>query len=159
MSNETNTEKIEQARVDDVPQLAGLLTLLFTQEVDFAPDEVKQETGLRMLIESPERGVVFVARRGNNIAGMVSLLFTISTAEGGPACLLEDMVVHPDRRGDGLGSRLLTQAINYARSHGFTRITLLTDQVNSGAVRFYKRHGFVHSAMTALRLQVISDDR
>ena len=58
----------------------------------------------------------------------------------------------PSRRGDGLGSRLLQHAIDYARAHGFSRITLLTDRANSGAIRFYGRHGFAESEMTALRL-------
>jgi GNAT superfamily N-acetyltransferase len=149
-------ETIEAATVADIPQLANLLTLLFTQEVDFRPDRAKQERGLRLLIESPSTGVVFVAREGNEVVGMVSLLFTISTAEGGPACWLEDMVVRPDRRGDGIGNRLLQHAIDYARIHGFSRITLLTDKVNAGAIRFYERHGFVESAMTALRLDLKS---
>ena len=109
---------------------------------------------MRLLIESPSTGVVFVGCEGTEVVGMVSLLFTISTAEGGPACWLEDMVVGPDRRGDGLGSRLLQHAIHYARIHGFSRITLLTDKVNAGAIRFYERHGFVESAMTALRLDL-----
>jgi len=95
-----------------------------------------------------------VAHEGNEVVGMVSLLFTISTAEGGPVCWLEDMVVRPDRRGDGLGSRLLRHAIDYARIHRFSRITLLTDKVNDGAIRFYERHGFVESAMTACRLDL-----
>jgi GNAT superfamily N-acetyltransferase len=64
------------------------------------------------------------------------------------------MVVQPDRRGSGLGSRLLTHAITYARSCGFVRITLLTDRVNGGAIRFYGRHGFQPSEMTALRLHL-----
>ena len=71
-----------------------------------------------------------------------------------PASWLEDMVVRPDRRGHGLGSRQLQHAIDYAGIHGFSRITLLTDKVNTGAIRFYERHGFVESAMTALRLEL-----
>src|ERR1700678_2436468 len=121
-------ETIEPANLGDVPQLAELLHLLFTQEADFQPDRTKQVRGLRLLIESPQVGVILVARSGGEIVGMVSLLFTVSTAEGGPACWLEDMVVRPDRRGGGLGSRLLQQAVDYARSHGFHRITLLTDR-------------------------------
>ena len=147
-------ETIEPATLNDVPQLADLLTLLFTQEADFHPDPAKQKHGLRLLIESPPTGVVFVARNVDQVIGMVSLLFTISTAEGGPACWLEDMVVRPDRRGSGLGSRLLQHAIDYARVHGFSRITLLTDKANAGAIRFYGRHGFVESAMAALRLDL-----
>lgn len=145
-------EKIEPSTTDDVPQLADLLDLLFTQEADFKPDRAKQERGLRLVIESPHVGVILAARDGGAVVGMVSLLFTISTAEGGPACWLEDMVVRPERRGGGLGSRLLQAAIDYARTHGFSRITLLTDKVNAGAIKFYGRHGFTESAMTVLRL-------
>jgi ribosomal protein S18 acetylase RimI-like enzyme len=49
---------------------------------------------------------------------------------------------------------LLKHAIDYARCHGVSRITLLTDRTNAGAKRFYQRHGFTESEMTALRLHL-----
>jgi GNAT superfamily N-acetyltransferase len=147
-------EKIEPATPDDIPQLADLLSILFTQEADFQPARTRQEQGLRLILESSQVGIIFAARDEGEVVGMVSLLFTVSTAEGGPACWLEDMVVRPDRRGSGLGSRLLQHAIDHARSSGFVRITLLTDRGNEGAIRFYERHGFRPSAMTALRLHL-----
>jgi GNAT superfamily N-acetyltransferase len=108
--------------------------------------------GLRRIVEAPERGRIFVARIDGEIVGMVSLLFTISTAEGEPVCWLEDMVVRPEQRGKGLGSRLLQYAVHYAKANGFVRITLLTDRTNENAVRLYQRHGFRTSEMTPLRL-------
>jgi GNAT superfamily N-acetyltransferase len=147
-------ETIELADLSDIPQLVDLLNLLFTQEADFRPDREKQARGLRLIIESAHVGCIFVAHEGNDVVGMVSLLFTISTAEGGPVCWLEDMVVRPDRRGNGLGSRLLRHAVDYARAGGFSRITLLTDRINSRAIRFYAWHDFVESDMTALRLSL-----
>jgi GNAT superfamily N-acetyltransferase len=145
-------ESIECAKLDDAAALAELLAILFAQEEDFAADKAKQERALRLIIENPETGAVFIARNGSAPVGMVSLLFTVSTAEGGPACWLEDMVLHPDWRGGGLGTRLLQHAIGWARGRGFTRISLLTDKTNEGAIRFYRRQGFVESAMTVLRL-------
>jgi len=150
-------EKIEPATLDDIPQLAALLDLLFTQEADFVPDRQKQERGLRLILESSHVGVILVAHRGGAVVGMVSLLFTVSTAEGAPVCWLEDMIVRPEHRGGGLGSRLLQAAIEHARAQGFARITLLTDQANAAAQRFYERHGFAESAMTALRLRLKGD--
>lgn len=147
-------ETIERAASDDVPQLVVLLGALFAQEADFAVDPEKQRRGLQLIIDSPDAGVIFVAREAREVVGMVSLLFTISTAEGGPAAWLEDMVVRHDRRGSGLGSRLLGHAIEYARTRGLSRITVLTDKGNSGAIRFYERSGFVESNMTALRLSL-----
>lgn len=147
-------ETIGPATLDDVPELARLLEILFTQEADFHPDRARQERGLRLIMNSPHLGTILAAHDGDSIVGMVSVLFTVSTAEGGPAGWLEDMVVRPDRRGDGLGSRLLQAAIEYARAQGLTRLTLLTDKVNAGAIKFYQRQGFTESAMTVLRLSL-----
>jgi GNAT superfamily N-acetyltransferase len=145
-------DAISPATKEDIPQLVELLRLLFTQEADFKPDADRQKAGLSQIIDSPQTGIILVARSGSEIVGMVNLLFTISTAEGGPVCWLEDMVIKPDSRGHGLGSRLLTAAIDHARKHGFLRITLLTDTTNSAARRFYQRHGFIESGMVPLRL-------
>jgi GNAT superfamily N-acetyltransferase len=150
-------EMIGPATFDDIAALADLLAILFAQEADFRPDREKQERGLRLILESPGTGVVFVARDGGEVVGMASLLFTVSTAEGGPACWLEDMVVRPDRRGSGLGSRLFQHAIDHARAKGFVRLTLLADRDNEGAIRFYQRHGFTRSAMNALRLSLTGE--
>ena len=147
-------DRIEQATAADIPQLADLLAILFAQEADFRPDREKQMRGLRLIVEAPERGRIFVARTDGKIVGMVSLLFTVSTAEGEPACWLEDMVVLPEQREKGIGSRLLRHAIDYAKAHGFVRITLLTDLTNKDAIRFYRRHGFCPSEMTPLRLHL-----
>jgi len=84
----------------------------------------------------------------------VNLLFTVSTAEGGPAAWLEDLVVLPDRRGRGIGGELLAAAIASARGRGCTRITLLTDETNAPAQRFYGRAGFKRSRMVPYRLQL-----
>lgn len=145
-------ERLEAATVADIPQLADLLTILFTQEADFTPDRAKQIRGLQLIVEAPDRGRIFVARRGAEVLGMVSLLCSVSTAQGTLVCWLEDMVVRPEHRGGGLGRRLLQYAIREAKALGFTRITLLTDRVNDAAIRFYRRHGFCESAMVPLRL-------
>ena len=147
-------ESIERAKLDDAASLAELLNILFTQEADFAADSSKQERALRLIIEKPETGIIFIARHASVPIGMVSLLFTVSTAEGGPACWLEDMVLHPHWRNGGLGTRLLQHAIDWASNHGFTRISLLTDKTNKDAIRFYRRQGFTESAMTVLRLSL-----
>lgn len=147
--------RIEIAQRSDIPQLVDLLHVLFLQEADFIPDRDKQTVGLQMIIDSPHTGVIFIARDDNQISGMVSLLFTISTALGAPVCWLEDMVIHPNQRGNGLGSQLMEHAIQYAKLNGYRRITLLTDQVNSGAQRFYRRLGFTDSSMIALRLSLL----
>lgn len=143
---------ITPATFADIPQLCELLAILFNQEADFQPDANKQSAALRQIIEHPEIARILVLRKGDDIIGMVNLLFTISTACGGKVALLEDMIVHPLRRGNKLGSKLLQSAIVLARREGCLRITLLTDRANDSAIRFYQRHGFGMSEMMALRL-------
>ncbi len=146
--------RIEQATTDHIPQMADLLAVLFSEEVEFRSDREKQIRGLGMIIRAPERGNIFVATEEDEVVGMVSLLFTISTAKGAPVCWLEDMVIRPDRRGMGIGTRLLQHAVAYAKSHGFTRITLLTDRINAKTIRFYEENGFQHSDMVPMRLHL-----
>ena len=142
---------IEPATLDDLPQLADLLYDLFSQEVDFIPNKEKQLRGLRLILEQPNRGRIFVLRGGERIIGMINLLITISTAEGGFVLILEDLVVHRDHRGQGYGGRLLEHALGYARAKDFLRITLLTDKLEEGARSFYERHGFRQSGMVPMR--------
>lgn len=146
---------IEKATAADIPALSDLLSVLFSQEAEFTPNAGAQQRGLAQIISKPEIGVVLVARQNNQIVGMVNLLFTISTALGDRVALLEDMVVSPASRGSGVGTKLLSEAISFARVQGCKRITLLTDQSNESAQRFYARQGFVMSGMVPMRLALV----
>jgi GNAT superfamily N-acetyltransferase len=146
---------IETATLDDINALCDLLTILFSQEAEFKPDRQAQQTGLQAIISNPELGIILLARHNDKVVGMVSLLFSISTALGGRVAILEDMVVLPDKRGLGIGSALLTAAISTARDSGCQRITLLTDSDNAIARGFYEKHGFVRSSMLAFRRLLI----
>ena len=143
---------IEPAIEEDLDELSGLLGELFSEESDFRPDKQKQLRGLRLIFEQPNRGRVFVLRRDKVIVGMINLLFTISTAEGGFVILLEDLVIHREYRDHGYGSLLLQYAIDFAKQKKFLRITLLTDRPEIKSQAFFRRHGFYESSMIPMRL-------
>jgi GNAT superfamily N-acetyltransferase len=145
---------IEPATEADLDELSEMLGGLFTQEGDFRPDKEKQLRGLRLIFEQPSRGRVFVLRRNGAIVGMINLLFTISTAEGGFVILLEDLVIHKQYQGKGYGSRLLQHAIDFAKQKNFLRVTLLTDRPENVAQEFFRHHGFVESSMIPMRLWI-----
>ena len=138
----------------EIPLLCELLHELFSQESEFTPDAVKQRCGLERIMANPAIGTILVARDNEVVVGMVSLLFTESTALGARVALLEDMVVRPAARGRGIGTMLLQAAFQAARAEGCRRITLLTDATNTAAQRFYARHGFGASPMIPLRLNL-----
>lgn len=135
----------------DIPGLCDLLALLFSQEAEFSSARAAQERGLAAIIADPAVGHILVARQDAQPLGMISILYGISTALGGPVATLEDLVVAPEARGAGLGSRLLSHAIDHARGQGCLRLTLLTDGDNVDAQRLYKRQGFALSGMVPMR--------
>jgi len=145
---------IEAATEADLPALTKLLAVLFAQEAEFTPNPEAQHRGLLRIITNHDVGIVLVAKEDETVLGMVILLYTVSTALGERVALLEDMVVSPEARGRGVGSHLLKRAVSVAEAAGCLRITLLTDQLNLSAQRFYKRHGFTPSSMVPMRLHL-----
>ncbi len=148
---EMSETRIEPATVEDMPELAELLHELFTKESDFRPDQTKQLRGLKLILEQPSKGRIFVLRSYGKLLGMINLLFTISTAEGGAVIILEDLIVMQDHRSQGLGAQLLRYALEFARQKEFLRITLLTDRLDEPAKHFFHRHGFHESGMVPMR--------
>jgi len=144
--------KIRQANRYDIDALAGLLFQLFEKEEEFIPNTLIQENALRCIIDNDAIGTIFVLEKENKVIGMVSLLWSISTALGTRVAWLEDMVIDNAFRSQGIGSVLIEEAIAYARSVGCRRITLLTDGDNIPAHRFYEKFGFQASSMQPFRL-------
>ena len=142
------------ATMKELPQMVELLGLLFAQEAEFQPDAGKQKRALEAILANPAIGKLFVAREGRRVIAMASLLYTVSTAEGGKAALFEDLVVHPDERKRGIGESLLKYVVEQARADGVLRITLLTDMQNERAQAMYRRAGFVGSPMRPMRLKI-----
>ena len=142
------------ATAKDLPQMVELLGVLFEQEAEFRPDADKQKQALEAIIANPVIGRLFVAREARRVLAMASLLYTVSTAEGGKAAWFEDLVVHPDERNRGIGEALLKHVVAQAKADGVRRITLLTDMQNERAQAMYRRAGFVGSPMRPMRLKV-----
>jgi ribosomal protein S18 acetylase RimI-like enzyme len=145
-------KEISIANINDLPQLIELLNDLFTQDIEFVPDLKKQKMGLEAIINNPEIGEILVLKGDSNILGMVSLLYSISTALGGKVAILEDMIIHQDYRQMKLGKELLGEAIRFSKERNCLRLTLLTDFNNDAAINFYQQFGFKKSEMIPMRL-------
>ena len=145
---------VSAATAANLPALCELLRELFSLEAEFTPDTDAQVRGLTRILSDPQVGTILVATQDQTVVGMVSVLYTVSTALGAPAALLEDMIVAGPARGKGIGTMLLQAAFQTARAQGCRRITLLTDASNEAAQRFYAHHGFQRSAMVPLRVEL-----
>ena len=154
MSKASAALELATATKKDLPELVDLLGVLFAQEADFVPDAAKQRRALEAILADPRIGRIYVGREGGRVVAMVSTLYTISTAEGGKAAWLEDMVVLPECRGRGVGAALLAHAVVGAREEGCLRLTLLSDEDNAQAHGVYAAEGFQFSGMRPMRLKL-----
>jgi GNAT superfamily N-acetyltransferase len=139
---------------EELPQLVALLGVLFSQEAELVPDDSKQTRALEKILSDESVGRIHVAREGGKVVAMASLIYGISTAEGGLAASFEDMIVLPGYRGKGIGTALLEHVVAEARKQGVLRLMLLTDRQNKRAQALYRKLGFVESTMKAMRLKL-----
>jgi ribosomal-protein-alanine N-acetyltransferase len=56
---------------------------------------------------------------------------------------LQRLAVHPDQRGRGLGSALVTDGLAWARRRGALRVLVNTQEQNLTALRLYRALGFI----------------
>jgi ribosomal protein S18 acetylase RimI-like enzyme len=76
-------------------------------------------------------------------------------ADGGAPLYLTTLYVHPDRWGEGIGSRLLERVEREARDRGIETVVLVVLDGNERARAFYERHGY---EQVAVREESITDD-
>ena len=145
---------LRKARLHDLDRLTALLRLLFTLEEDFSFNEQKQRQGLALLLDN-DRGCVLVAEEAGLVIGMCTGQLVISTAEGGPSVLVEDVVVDPAHRGQGIGRALMNTLAGWALEQGATRLQLLADKNNGPGLVFYERLGWRTTALICLRQHLI----
>ena len=149
---------IRKARTSDLDALVELLGLLFALEADFAAcatDAGRQRDGLGRLLAGAKNSLVLVAALSapgaDLVVGMATAQLVISTAEGGPALLVGDVVVRPEFRCRGIGRALLARIESWGAALGATRLQLLADRDNAPAHDFYRSCGFQSTNLVCLR--------
>lgn len=144
-----------KATEEDLVSMAMLLSQLFTIESDFGIDHEKQLKGLKILFSHTENDMI-VAKSGAHIVGMVTMQRVVSTAEGGYAGLIEDLIVDQNYRGMKIGTRLIRKMLQIAKEKGYCRIQLAADKDNESGKIFYRQRGFIQTNLTVFHLKDIS---
>ncbi|MGL1932517.1 MAG: GNAT family N-acetyltransferase [Desulfotalea sp.] len=134
----------------DIEVLTSLLGELFSIEKDFQFNEKLQKKGLQLMLDNPN-GVVLVAELDQTIIGMATGQLLISTAEGGPSLLIEDVIISQKHRGIGIGKNIVDSVCRWATTFGAKRLQLLADVSNINGLKFYEKIGWTRTNLICLR--------
>jgi GNAT superfamily N-acetyltransferase len=95
----------------------------------------------RLADEWTERSVVLVGEADGRAAGYLSL----TPAPAPDALWITDLVVDPAHRRQGLGRRLMSEAIGWAQARGHGRLFFEMQSKNYPAIQLAQKLGFVYS--------------
>jgi ribosomal protein S18 acetylase RimI-like enzyme len=150
----TATARVRRARVDDLPQVAGLIAEHAKYE-RAAPPPAGLVPRLEVLlfgVQAP-RLRCFVAELGDDertapggaadggIVGYATCSPEISTWEGEEYLHMDCLFLRDGHRGLSLGQRLVEAVVAEARALGLREVQWQTPAWNEGAIRFYDRLG------------------
>jgi ribosomal protein S18 acetylase RimI-like enzyme len=107
---------------------------------------VALDRALDLFLAHPELGFVWLAHArsgGAEVAvGACVVCRAISTSRGTIVAKLDDVSVHPDWRGRGVGAGMLAALRDHLQAEGMSRIDCGCHRANESAWRFYERMGF-----------------
>jgi ribosomal protein S18 acetylase RimI-like enzyme len=101
------------------------------------------ERALDLFLQHPEIGFVWLAFAGDEAVGACVVCHAISTSKGTLVAKLDDVTIDAEWQGRGVGSAMLDALVERLRAAGITRIDTACHRENTGAWRFYERHGFL----------------
>ena len=67
---------------------------------------------------------------------------------------IEDVVVHQDARGQGLGRQLIEELVRIAREQGNSQVLLFTEDFREAAIALYEKLGFEQKESRIYRLRL-----
>jgi ribosomal protein S18 acetylase RimI-like enzyme len=143
---------IRRATRDDLPQIGRLGALLVEVHHGFDSRRFLPATSrtkdayaayLGTQLDAPN-AAVFVADDNSEVIGYayVAAESYDYMALRGPAGVLHDLIVDPERRRGGVGKQLLEAVLGFVLERGLMQIVLATAERNETAQRFFASVGF-----------------
>lgn len=132
---------IRRAVEADGPQLLDLLAA-YSVEVETSLDQEHLSSAMLPLIKRPELGDLLVAQQGDDLIGYVVITWGWGIESGGAEALVDEMYVVDAYRNQGVGTLLMTAALERAKEQEVKVVFLETESDNPESRALYDRLGF-----------------
>jgi len=138
----------------DVSTFAAMVVRLYVDDPSSTVMTSERATAqAERMLREPEKVSPFLVRLGDEVVGYVILVPFFSNEYGGVVGVVDELFVRAERRGAGIGGRILALATAVAKERGWVRLTLETNAANARARALYERQGF-----TALTRVIMTAD-
>lgn len=132
---------LETASFADLPAIEALVADLHNAE-HIEMDRKERDSALRMLIERPEIGGMWVIRVQGTVIGYIAVAYGFSIVFGGRDAFLDEICVVADRRGQGIGAAAIKQLKTILSAKDIKALHLEVNKDNQRAQRLYGSLGF-----------------
>jgi len=90
---------------------------------------------------------ILLAEKDGQILGLISYSIRPNLYHAAASCLIEELFVRQDARGQGIGGLLIAEVIKRSHESGAAEISVSTMPDNERVIAFYKKLGFVDQAL------------
>jgi ribosomal protein S18 acetylase RimI-like enzyme len=144
---------VRNGRAADAADMAAIDTIAWSPRSGFP----SVYSSRRRSYFGPDRlpDTYLVAEVGQAVAGFLRLATPTPLPENAHVLEVSALAVHPDYRRSGVGSALLSAAVQHGRSRGARKLSLRVLDTNEAAVALYERNGFQREGV--LRAEFIID--
>lgn len=129
---------VRPARSSDAEAVFALLKEL---AITYSPDRASFERQYPKLLQSSSAALCVAAVEGR-VVGYALALEALTLYANGPVTELQELVVDPEHRGQGIGRKLVESVIERAKAGGSAAVTVFTRR----AGRYYVELGFEKTA-------------
>lgn len=138
-----NQIKVKQADLTDVEAIVPLFDgyrKFYRANSD--PEAVREFLTERF---KQNESVIFIAHESETAVGFTQLYPSFSSVSLARTFILNDLFVTPESRKQGVGSLLLSAAVDFAKSMKAIRLTLSTEVTNETAQALYESKGWIRN--------------
>lgn len=132
---------LRDAAPPDVPLVLGFVRALADYEKLLHEVRATEDDFHRLLFAEPRRAQALIAEWEGAPVGFALWYYSVSTFDGRPKLYVEDVFVHPEARGRGIGRAIFAELARRTLAQGCSRMEWSVLDWNAPSIAFYRSIG------------------
>lgn len=133
------------AKIEDLPEIISMLADdVYGAQRENITEKVSEKylEAFRKIQDDPNQELTVAEIDGNKVATFQLTFIQYLNFEGTLRAQIEAVRTRSDYRGQGIGTKVLTYAINRAKEKGCSLVQLTSDKRRTEVLKFYEKLGF-----------------